>query len=130
MIGLDTNILIRFIVNDDHEQALKVKSFIDTHKGPRAFFIANITICELIWVLLRGYRYTKLNILQVLNQLMIVEDFCFENTKILKKTIHLYEKGKADFADYLTFSIHQDIGCQKTISFDQKLLKEGIFFEV
>ena len=55
MIGIDTNILVRYLTQDDLTQAKIVEELFDLHATcPNSIFINNIVICELIWVLDRG----------------------------------------------------------------------------
>lgn len=128
MIGVDTNVLVRFIVNDDETQAQKAKDLIMTCSGKRhSLFVNTVTLCELIWVLKRGYGYTKNDLLATLHRLVAIEEFCFEDSKTMTNAIALYENGKADFSDYVSFSINKKSGCLKTYSFDKQPIQESLF---
>lgn len=121
MIGIDTNILVRYLVQDDMQQALVAANLINQHKGkPKSLFISNIVICELIWVLERGYKYNKKDIISVLQAILSTIEFNFEYYKILWLSIIQFEKNNADFSDILIGQIALLKGCEYTITFDTK----------
>lgn len=131
MIGLDTNILVRAITQDDVSQTEKAKKLIASYKGMgNSLFVNNVTLCELIWVLKSNYGYEKKRLVEVLCYLISVEEFCFQNLQIVKQAIDLYDKGKADFADYLSFVINQKAGCDATYSFDKQPIIEDVFTKI
>ncbi len=73
MIAVDTNILVRYITNDDKEQSILAAQLLDSHAGQeRSIFINNIVLCELIWVLAKGYKYKKSKLLKPLNYFFLL----------------------------------------------------------
>ena len=79
MIALDTNILVRYITQDDPIQALKVTNFINQYVHKKnSLFINNIVLCELVWVLQSGYKFSALEIEKTLNYILVTEEFSFE----------------------------------------------------
>lgn len=71
MIGIDTNILVRYFTQDNLEQAQIVEQVINSYAtSPNSLFINNIVMCELIWVLERGYKYSKEAISAVIKQML------------------------------------------------------------
>lgn len=130
MIGLDTNVLVRYLVKDDISQAEKAVRFIRkaTENG-EAFFINNIVLCELVWVLESAYEYNKLEIAGVLEKIMMTKQFQFETKDEVRQALHDYKCGKGDFADYYIGRLNHVHGCDETITFDQSL-KNNPFFHV
>ncbi len=121
MIGLDTNVLIRYIVQDDPDQSRKASQFIEnncSHKVPG--FINSIVLCEIVWVLKRAYGYNKNLIIVVLKQILITAELEVENSDCALLALRDYEHGKADFADYYIAEINREKGCEYTVTFDQK----------
>lgn len=119
MIGLDTNVLVRHLVQDDEDQARAAGQLMDTHcsaEDPGA--VSLVVFCELVWVLDRGYGYDRDVIGGVLRRLLSVTDLLVERAELAWLALNLYEKGKADFADYLIALCHQDQGAQATYTFD------------
>jgi len=121
MIGLDTNILIRYLTQDDKEQAALATKLIEEQTGiPHSIFINNIVLCELIWVLDRGYKYKKENIICVLRHIFSTEEFAFENQNILWEALDEFENNSLDFSDALIANINHTKGCKKSYTFDKE----------
>jgi predicted nucleic-acid-binding protein len=128
MIGLDTNILVRLVMQDDPKQTKQVIDFLSKAQDAKVpLFINNVVLCELVWVLLRGYKKSKVDIVLFLMELLYTKNVCFSNKEILRHAIELYKKGKGDFADYLTAAYNNDKKCSHTYSFDEMLIQEKIF---
>jgi len=125
MIGIDTNILIRYLTRDDEQQWQQANALIQ-HNQP--CFIANIVLCELVWVL-RGSTYSlgKDEITSTLEALLHSAAFEFENRSLIDQALQRYKQGKADFSDYLIGAISRHAGCTETVSFDGKLKGEKGF---
>lgn len=128
MIGIDTNILVRYFTQDNLEQAQVVEQVINSYAtSPNSLFINNIVMCELIWVLERGYKYSKEAISAVIKQMLSTEEFAFENQKLLWLALNQYNQNKLDFSDALIGEINKEFGCSKTLTFDQAAIKANNF---
>lgn len=128
MIALDSNVLIRFITQDDKPQFMLAKSLITQFQGyNRSVYLNNITLCELCWVLRSGYKYSKQQVLEVLKKIINIEEFAFQDLDVVAEAVVLYENGKADFADYLIYLLNKTAGYVETYSFDQKSIDEKLF---
>jgi predicted nucleic-acid-binding protein len=126
MIGIDTNILIRYLTQDDVEQAKTVEALLDKYlTKPKSVLINNIVMCKLVWVLDRGYKYSKNQIIEVVRQILSTEEFAFENQKVLWLALEQFEKKRLDFSDILIGQINKDQGCEYTFTFDKLALEEG-----
>ncbi|MFY9589900.1 PIN domain-containing protein [Rickettsia endosymbiont of Halotydeus destructor] len=127
MIGIDTNVLVRYLTQDDEKQAAIVNKVINQYENQaQSIFINNIVICELIWVLERGYKYSKKEITDSVRAILSTTEFVFEKPEILWLSLNDYEKYNADFSDILLGKINRRYGCISTITFDNKaaILKE------
>jgi predicted nucleic-acid-binding protein len=128
MIGIDTNILIRYFTQDNLEQAQIVEQIIDNYaNSPNSMFVNNIVMCELIWVLERGYKYSKEEIGQVIKQMLSTEEFAFENQELLWLALNQYIQNKLDFSDALIGELNIEFGCSETLTFDQAAIKANNF---
>ena len=124
MIGIDTNILVRYLTQDDIEQAKIVEQIFSKYAiSPNSVFVNNIVICELIWVLEKGYKYNKEEIGKVIKQILSTKEFFFENQKLLWLSLNQYIQNKLDFSDALIGEINKEAGCFKTLTFDQSAIK-------
>jgi predicted nucleic-acid-binding protein len=127
MIGLDTNILVRYITQDDAEQAALANRLIAGHcSKDTPCRISQIVLCELAWVLAGPYAYSKEQILGVLNQLLITTELDVENEALAWQALQAWRVGPADYADYLILLSNQAAGCSNTYSFDRKLAKHPL----
>jgi predicted nucleic-acid-binding protein len=125
MIGLDTNILVRYLTQDDQQQWKQAAEVI---QQTQPCFIANIVLCELIWVLKgRNYGFTKNEILQAMEAILHSATFEFESRSTVDQSLQRYKQGRADFSNYLIGAITRQAGCQETVSFDNKLNGEKGF---
>ncbi len=122
MIGLDTNVLVRYLTCDNESQWQQSSQLIESGQ---LCFIANIVLCELVWVL-RGtpYKFNKDEILNALEMMLQSAVFQFENRSAVYQALQRAKQGRGDFSDYLIGAIAQQAGCQETVSFDRKLQGE------
>ncbi len=120
MYGIDTNVIIRYLVLDDPEQSAKAVTFLETYcTEEQPGFISLIVLCEIVWVLRRAYKYPKGQILKVLENLMLTGELVIENPEVAWEAFRRYKDGKADFSDYLIGRLNRFCGCQKTVTLDQ-----------
>ena len=128
MIGIDTNILVRYITQDDQQQSKKASHFIETQLTKESpGIISKIVLCELAWVLSTAYTYPKKQIAEVIQQILITQEFLIEDSENAFKALKLYQNKSAGFADCFLAQTHQVIGAEYTISFDKKGLKSKLF---
>ncbi len=133
MIGIDTNVLVRYLTQDDEKQATIVnivnKVISQYENQAQSIFINNIVICELIWVLERGYKYSKKEITDAVRAILSTTEFVFEQPETLWLSLNDYEKYNADFSDILLGKINKVYGCISTITFDNKAVTLKEFSE-
>jgi len=123
VIGLDTNVLVRYLVQDDPQQSGAAARLIEEQCSISSpGYIAVVMLCELVWVLRGAYRYEKRVVVSVLEQILITAEFEIENEEVVRRSVEAFKRGGADFSDYVIVNIHQQMGCEKTVSFDKKLL--------
>jgi len=128
MIGLDTNVLVRYLVEDDEPQCRRATKLIEeavTHG--EQLFISDIVMCETVWVLSSAYRFSRTEIVDVLAALLRAKSVVFTSTDRLARSLDAFRKGKGDFADYLIRELAQTVGADTVATFDKSLLKETGF---
>ncbi|MBE9046072.1 type II toxin-antitoxin system VapC family toxin [Pleurocapsales cyanobacterium LEGE 10410] len=127
MIGLDTNVVVRYLTRDDEAQWQKAVEIINQSES---CFICNVVLCEIVWVLKgKPYKYSSAEIMRTLELILQSPKFEFENKSVIYQAINLTKQGTADFADYLIGAINHYHGCIHTVTFDRKL-KSAKRFEV
>ncbi len=122
MIGIDTNVLVRYLTQDDPAQARKATHVIETAaEQGELLYITSIVLCELIWVLEDAYGYHRHDMQTVLERILRTAQFRFDNKEHLWQALHDYRAGRADFSDYLIGRLGTHAGCQETVTFDKAL---------
>ncbi len=122
MRALDTNILVRFVTNDDARQAAAAdRLFAESHSNREHLFISVPVICELVWVLRNGLRQSRTDIAKVVDRLIEDDLFQIEHGPLVLRALNRYREGRADFADYLIGELGQHAGCRDTVTFDRAL---------
>ena len=122
MRGIDTNVLVRYIVQDDPEQSRQATHFIErTCSGEESsIFITGIVLCELVWVLETSYEYPKESIIPVLEKILKTRQFCIYQSEILWNCFHDYQQINIDFADSYIAHLNASNSCEYTVTFDKK----------
>lgn len=118
MIGLDTNILVRFLVKDDEKQYKKVYELFSHDKV--TFMIPYPVLVEMMWVLENSYGYKKEQLSLILEEFNNSKNFFYPNRSIVKKALEDYKNGSADFADCLIGALNKEHNCKTTYTFDKK----------
>ena len=128
MTGIDTNILVRFLVGDDSKQANKVyRLFKNAEKEKTEFFVPLLVILELIWVLESVYEIERSDIVESLSQLILMPIFCFENLLAIQRFIIDALKSKFDLSDLLIAHSAKSRNCSVILTFDKKATKHSLF---
>jgi predicted nucleic-acid-binding protein len=122
MIGLDTNVLVRYLVQDDAAQARAAAATIEgaASRG-EGLFLSAVTLCELVWVLESAYERPRAAIASALEQIARTGGFTLEHTDHVRGAIAAYKATPADFADALVGRINLAAGCAHTVTFDRGL---------
>ena len=128
MKGIDTNILVRYFVNDDTAQTRLAQMYIDTLcEREHNVFISAVVLCELVWVLRRVYGYDKRTIADALEKILNTEQFVFDYYDAFLSAIESYQSINIDFADLLIANINRFHGCESTVTFDKDATKLPVF---
>lgn len=128
MIAIDTNILVRYITQDDQQQAEAAENLLATYNNkPQSIFINNIVLCEFIWVLEKGYKYTQQQISSTIRIILSTEEFAFEYHNVLWLALEEYELKNTDFSDSLISKLNHNLGYKQTFSFDKSAIKNNLF---
>jgi predicted nucleic-acid-binding protein len=121
VVGLDTNVLVRYIVEDDTEQASLARQLIEGKcTAAKPAHITLLVLCELIWVLGRSYNCTKQQLSTVLENILLTECFDIEHHDLAWAAFHDYDRTNVDFADCLISRLNQAKGSSTTFTFDKK----------
>ena len=128
MKGIDTNILVRFLVGDDENQAKKVYViFKKAEAEKKELFVPVLVVLELIWVLESAYGIARPEILDSISSLLLMPIFKFENLKTLQGFISSANKNTFDLSDLLIAHSANTCNCETVLTFDKKASKYKLF---
>lgn len=120
MIAVDTNVLVRLLVNDDPAQAAKARRLFDDQAvDDGAVWIADSVMVELVWTLARAYRRERDDLVLALRALAAHATVVLESPAAVSQAIDAFERGPADFADCLLAAKAQAAGCTAVYTFDR-----------
>jgi predicted nucleic-acid-binding protein len=123
MIGLDTNVLVRYITQDDKRQAGLANSLIESLDDASLGFVTLVTVVELSWVLESAYNFTRQQFAEVMQTLMTVDTIKLDRAAVVASAVRIYAGSKADFSDCLIERLSASAGCERTMTFDKAAAK-------
>jgi predicted nucleic-acid-binding protein len=124
MLGIDTNVLVRFLVRDDQTQFEKARKLLKREvSSGRRVFINQLVLLEAEWVLRSRYGLTKTQMLETISGLLDAPDIQLEDEPAVEEALFIWRDAKADFADCLIGARNRRLGCKATATFDTKALK-------
>ena len=122
MIGLDTNVLVRYLTQDDPDQAATANRVILEQCTPETpCRVSLIVLCELVWVLRSAYGHERATIATTLEGILTAAELEVEQEDVAWQAWRTYRDGSAEFADYCILFANREAGCNLTFTFDRKL---------
>ena len=125
MIGLDTNVLVRYIMQDDAKQSSKASALIESLDADHPGFISLVTVVELYWVLTTCYDLTGSQVKEALESLLRAKQIVVDRADQVLRALRVFDAGKADFADCLIERTASSAGCSETMTFDARAAKHA-----
>jgi len=130
MIALDTNVLVRFLVEDDEEQSRRAAEVVARALADGVpILIPDVVLVETAWVLSRSYRRPRSEIAELLRRLVSSRGVVVRGVDGIHRALASYERGPGGFADFLIGEQCREMGCGRIATFDRALLGEAGFFE-
>lgn len=128
MIALDTNVLVRYLVRDEPRQTRAATRLIESEcTAATPGFVPLVALCELVWVLERGYGYRRAQVVDVVRGLLSADDVAIERSELAWQALNAFEEGKADFADYVLGFCARQAGAETTVTFDRRAGSSSLF---
>lgn len=122
MKALDTNILARYLRDDDPVQSKRAVQFIQAAvRSGELLFVNHVVLCELAWILTAVYDHPKEDVSTLLDTILHTSHFRLEDKPSVETALEDYRKSKADFADCLIGRRNRAMGCEATLTFDRNL---------
>jgi predicted nucleic-acid-binding protein len=127
LVGIDTNVLVRYLIRDDAEQTRRAVRFLEHECTNEDRGILNaVVLTELVWVLESVYRYQRPQIAIVIDGLLHTTQLKIEDSEDVSAALREYARG-ADFTDALIAAINRRLGCVHTVTFDRKAARRPGF---
>jgi predicted nucleic-acid-binding protein len=124
LIGLDTNVVIRYLVQDDAKQAALATNFIERQlSADTPGVLTNIVLCEIVWVLEDSYALPRARIAEILQGLFSARQIALEDTQAAWQALRALQRQAIDFSDALIGLIGRGLGCAYTATFDKDAAK-------
>jgi predicted nucleic-acid-binding protein len=123
MIGLDTNVLVRYIMQDDVGQSPQATALIESLTVETPGFVPLVSVIELTWVLIACFGLDRSQIVAALEGLMRSKEIVVERADIVWQSVRVFRDGTADFADCLIERSAASAGCERTMTFDRGAAK-------
>lgn len=124
MLGLDTNVLVRFLVRDHEAQFERARRLIKREVDRQEkVLISLLVLLETEWVLRSRYGLQKNQIMHTISRLLEAMEIEFEDEPTIEEALYLWKDSAADFSDCLIGARHRRLGCRATATFDARAVK-------
>ncbi len=128
MIGLDTNVVVRYLTQDDPAQSWRATGIIEQGLTvQRPGFICVVTMVEIVWVLACAYRFNAREIAAVLERMLQTDVLVIENEQEVFTALIAFKEKRGAFADAVIAALGAKAGCRHTLTFDQRALRRSGF---
>jgi len=119
MIGLDTNVMVRYLTHDHPAQTAAATRLIDSLSPDMPGFLSLVVLIELVWVLESSYRFKRDEITAVMEAILRSDEMVTERVDIAWQAVRMYRTTQAGFADALIERLAHAAGCDHTVTFDK-----------
>jgi predicted nucleic-acid-binding protein len=120
MIGLDTNVLVRILVDDDLDQNRRARFLLEDQSSVQQYFIGAVVLAETVWLLRKRLGYTEQTIHKLIHTMLEMSQLVIEHEADLLAWLGNTGAKRAQLADFLISWSHRDLGCSHTYTFDKK----------
>lgn len=125
MIGLDTNVLVRYIAQDDKRQSAQAGALIESLSPDRPGYVTAVTLVESLWVMEDVYAASRARLAEIIEALLQTDALLIESAEQVWRALASFRKGKSDFADHLIVCLCEARGCAVTYTFDKAAARDG-----
>jgi len=119
VIGLDTSVVVRYLVQDEPDQSAAASMVIDALTENDPGFLSLVTVVELHWVLRRAYKVSSARCAELVDGLLDARELRVDQDSIVRAALTA-SRGGLDFADAVIAELGRVAGCEHTVTFDQR----------
>jgi predicted nucleic-acid-binding protein len=122
LTGLDTNVLVRYLTQDDRRQSRRANALVaGAVAGGERLFVSVVVLCELVWVLRGAYSLGRPTIAAALEGMLATAQLEIDEKDLVREALEDYRTAGGDFADYVIGHRGREAGCKATATFDRRL---------
>ena len=125
MTGLDTTVLVRYMMQDDGRQSRLATRIVESLSPETPGFVPLVAIVELSWVLTSAYELDRNQLIEALEALLRAKELVVESGQVVWKALRLFQRANGHFADCLIAGSAEAAGCTKTMTFDRGAVRHG-----
>ncbi|MGB8339475.1 MAG: PIN domain-containing protein [Burkholderiales bacterium] len=127
MIGIDTNVLVRYIAQDDVAQSRRAVTLIEKEcSADKPGYVGLVVLVEVVWVSESVYRAAKEEVTEIVRRILSIKQLAVQDAETAWKALRLFESNNADFADCLLACTAVSAGCGSVVTFDKQAAKIGM----
>jgi predicted nucleic-acid-binding protein len=120
VIGLDTNVIVRYLAQDDVRQAAIATRLIEGSLSAEARgFVSIVTLAEIVWGMSSNYRAARAAVADIVEGLLTAPQLAIEKADVIWRALRAFRESKAAFSDAVIVELGRDAGCTKTVTFDR-----------
>lgn len=128
MIGIDSNVLLRYALEDDAKQSPRAAALLESDdRLSEPAFVNLIVLLEFVWTALGQDGFDKADIIAILEELLASRRMVFAERSAVAAALETWRTGKAGFQDYLIGCLNQERGLRTTFTFDVAAAKHPTF---
>jgi predicted nucleic-acid-binding protein len=128
VIGVDTNVLLRFVLRDDEQQFKRASEFFSQCTPDAPAFVPLLVVAETVWALTQRYGIERAQVRSLLHDMLNTQEMMFEEHAALAELVGSAERG--DLADHIISFSARRAGCPKTVTFDRVAAKNVLGMEL
>jgi predicted nucleic-acid-binding protein len=125
VIGLDTNVLVRYLMQDDVRQAAAATRLLESLTPDSPGFVTTVSLVEFCWVLESAYGLAREQVLEALEAVLRTQELVVERAESVWQAVRLFAATNADFADCLIARVAVVAGCESVVTFDRAAVRSG-----
>ena len=119
MVGLDTDILVQFLFQDDQAKRGKATAVMSALTVADPGWVGTAVLLDLVWELTRNHKVKRAKVFQILTYLLSSQEIVVEQDAVVREALNYYQKTSAGFADCLIAASARGAGCARTVTFDR-----------
>jgi len=119
--GLDTNVIVRYLAQDDVRQSAAAARLIEgSLTAESRGFVSIVTLAEVVWVMSSNYKVNRAAVADIVEGLLTARQLMLEHAEVIWRALGAFRGSQANFSDALIVELGRDAGCSKTVTFDRR----------